>query len=115
MLPGEEAAEASFDRESHISYLKACLKSLPQCYINLDTTRLSVVYFCVLGLDILKANLHGPERDDVIEFIYANQLSSNRDDIHPGYCGFVGSTASGHSFGACCKLVLAFKSKADDT
>jgi hypothetical protein len=95
---GGRDSETSFDRESHILYFKACLKSLPQHYISLDTTRLSAVYFCVLGLDILRASLNGLERKSVIEFVYANQLSSENNEgyheRHPGHCGFMGSSAS---------------------
>lgn len=116
LWPSERNSEASFDRESHILYFKACLKSLPQHYVSLDTTRLSAVYFCVLGLDILRASLNDSEREIVIEFIYANQLSSKHTEghheRHPGYCGFMGSSASGHGFGACCKSVATLKLKA---
>jgi hypothetical protein len=112
---GGRDSETSFHRESHILYFKECLKSLPQHYVSLDTTRLSAVYFCVLGLDILRASLNDLERENVIEFVYANQLSSvnneGHHERHPGHCGFMGSSASGQGFGECCKSVVTLKLK----
>lgn len=113
--PSEGDSEALFDRESHILYFKACLKSLPQHYVSLDTTRLSAVYFCTLGLDILRASLNDLERENVIEFVYSNQLHSKNNEgcleRNPGYCGFMGSAACGQGFGTCCKSVLIIKSE----
>lgn len=94
-----------FDRKSHVEYFQACLKVLPHYYVGLDTTRLSAVYFCTLGLDILGAGLEGAERESVIEFVYSNQLDSNLGKSLPGYCGFVGSSYCGQNFGGCCRFV----------
>ena len=92
-----------FDRKSHIEYFQSCLKILPHYYVGLDTTRLSAVYFCTLGLDILGAGLKGDEREIVIEFVYSNQLDNNLDQSPPGYCGFIGSSYCGQTFGGCCR------------
>ena len=91
-----------FDRESHIGYFRSCLQVLPHHYVGLDTTRLSAVYFCALGLDILGACLQGPDRDEVIEYVYSNQLDSNQSQYLPGYCGFIGSSYCGKP-SECCR------------
>ena len=112
-IDDEEAAmdcsadfQSDFDQKSHIEYFQACLKVLPHYYVGLDTTRLSAVYFCTLGLDILGAGLKGDERESVIEFVYSNQLDSNLDQPPPGYCGFIGSSYCGQTFGGCCRSPL---------
>ena len=107
-----------FDRESHVEYFRSCLKVLPHYYVGLDTTRLSAVYFCTLGLDLLGAELEGSERERVIDFVYSNQLDADhsQSESRPEYCGFVGSSYCGHSFGSCCRLaervIVHFTSRA---
>ena len=97
-------AASVFDRGAHIEYFKSCLKVLPHYYVGLDTTRLSAVYFCTLGLDLLGSCLESSERESVIEFIYSNQLDPGQGKSLPGYCGFIGSSYCGQSFGTCCRF-----------
>lgn len=125
--------ENIFHTESHIDYFKTCLKILPSYYVGLDTTRLTAIYFCTLGLDILGYNLVGEERDSVINFIYSNQLNTgssekllinssnnslgrskfshvdyidnNLNGRNAGHCGFIGSSFCGQPFLECCRYL----------
>jgi geranylgeranyl transferase type-1 subunit beta len=93
-----------FYRDSHINYFKACLDILPHHYVSLDTTRLSAIYFCTLGLDLLGSPLEGADRENVINYIYSNQLipdKNDESDSFHGRCGFIGSSFCGQPFGEC--------------
>jgi geranylgeranyl transferase type-1 subunit beta len=93
-----------FYRDSHINYFKACLDILPHHYVSLDTTRLSAIYFCTLGLDLLGSPLEGADRENVINYVYSNQLIPDESDVSycfHGHCGFIGSSFCGQPFGEC--------------
>ena len=47
--------ELELNVEKHVAYFLYHLKSLPAPYSALDTTRMTVLYFCVSGLDMLEA------------------------------------------------------------
>lgn len=42
-------------RTRHVKYFKRCLTSLPEQYISLDLNRMTLLYFCVVALDLLGA------------------------------------------------------------
>ena len=89
-------------RDKVVQYLRASLQQLPRIYVGLDATRLSAIYFCVNGLDILGA-LDEIDKAAVIEFIYAMQLTKSPSDrLCPGMFGFAG-TFLGIPFGECCQ------------
>ena len=78
------------------------LGRLPEPYTQLDSSRLTVVYFCVVGLDLLGA-LDGMDAECkrlIVEYVYAQQLPTAL-----GHHGFLG-TYQGHPFGSClCNLM----------
>ena len=41
----------------HVNYFRAMLQSLPTEYLELDTSRMTVLYFCVVGLDMLTGDV----------------------------------------------------------
>jgi len=80
-----------FNRSEHITYYKHCLQGLPGDYIELDTQRIVLLYFCVLGLDVLGglSDLTHEEKNNIIGFVTNNKLKIEFN----GVCtqGFVGS------------------------
>lgn len=80
-----------FKRSEHVTYYKHCLQGLPADYIELDTQRIVLLYFCVLGLDVLGAlsELTCLEKESIIGFVTNNKLKVE----YNGVCtqGFVGS------------------------
>ena len=47
------ANEPRADVANHVRFLRMHLRMLPQPYLSLDTSRMTALYFCVVGLDIL--------------------------------------------------------------
>ena len=69
----------------HIKYFLTNLRGLPTPYSAADTNRMTLVFFCVSALDILgalegdDAVLTQADKDRIIDWIYANQVSRLRD------------------------------------
>ena len=81
------------------------LGRLPEPYTQLDSSRLTVIYFCVVGLDLLGEldSMDEVGKRVIIDYIYAQQLN----DTHTshGHRGFLG-TYQGQPFGSClCNLM----------
>jgi geranylgeranyl transferase type-1 subunit beta len=87
-----------FHHAKHLQYVLLSLKLLPHHYVQLDSSRLTALYFIVISLDMLKG-IDSPSvsREQLIEFIYMHQLSPSNDKeiIENGYFGFVGGTFLG--------------------
>jgi len=47
----------SFHTHLHVNYFRAMLHSLPLEYLEMDTSRMTVLYFCIIGLDILTGDV----------------------------------------------------------
>jgi geranylgeranyl transferase type-1 subunit beta len=71
MLPS--AHTPCFNVGLHVKYFLKCLDVLPQPYTSLDTNRLTVVYFCVAGLDVLGA-MDKVDAQRIIRWVYAQQV-----------------------------------------
>jgi geranylgeranyl transferase type-1 subunit beta len=84
--------------KAHINYLKTCLKELPDAYISAETSLCSLLYFSVVGLDILNQldELPIKFRKDIIEHVYSLQLNPDIDRISCDCCGFIGSHYLAH-------------------
>lgn len=90
---------ASFKRSDHIQYfISTLMKGLPEPYVMLDTSRLTAVYFAVMGLDVLGA-LDQIDKQRVIDYILAMQIPADKTGCNPGHCGFIGSSFLGQPFG----------------
>ncbi|KAL7526746.1 hypothetical protein ACHAXR_002823 [Thalassiosira sp. AJA248-18] len=80
-----------FERLRHIRYFTNCLQRLPKQYSSADTTRLTLVHFCVQALDILgclpDADCCGKveeevyiRREAIVEWIYGLQTLPTTPD-----------------------------------
>uniref|UniRef100_A0A7S4Q3J6 Prenyltransferase alpha-alpha toroid domain-containing protein n=1 Tax=Alexandrium monilatum TaxID=311494 RepID=A0A7S4Q3J6_9DINO len=79
-----------FALERHGDYFKMHMRVLHWHYKTMDTNRLTLLYFCVSGLDLL-GMLDGVDRAEVVDFIYS--LQSPHPDLggfygYPRVCGF---------------------------
>jgi geranylgeranyl transferase type-1 subunit beta len=79
---------------AHAAYFRALLHSLPDYYVSLETTRLTAIYFCVVGLDILGEldDDSNVDRQRVIDYILSLQVKDDQ------YGGFIGGTFQGQSY-----------------
>ena len=78
----------SFTRDAHIKHLTTLLKELPKQYSPYSHDILTVTYFIVCGLDMLKALESAPfTKKQIIEWVYSHQLPSSSK-----YSGFLGGS-----------------------
>ena len=106
MAAKTQAPPPPISREATIKYFVYHLKCLPDAYITLDTTRLTVCYFCLSGLDLLDALDAIPQgKQAIVDWIYSLQVVAAEDggqDNHGGCdkhewrdCGFIGGGFAG--------------------
>ncbi|XP_077290980.1 geranylgeranyl transferase type-1 subunit beta [Arctopsyche grandis] len=90
MCSGGGAVECS----RHARYFMHFLTALPAALAAHDTTRLSIAYFAVSGLDVLNSlhSLSNQMTKDLIEWIYSLQIIPENEDDDMTVCGFQGST-----------------------
>ncbi|KAK1603318.1 hypothetical protein QYE76_018650 [Lolium multiflorum] len=92
---GDRAGEdqlAGFARGRHAAYLQAMALELPRDYANQEVMHLTLAYFAVAGLSLLRA-LDWVNRDDIAEWILSFQVHPEaNDDFDSGqFYGFCGS------------------------
>eukprot|EP00584_Thalassiosira_punctigera_P009989 CAMPEP_0172538250 /NCGR_PEP_ID=MMETSP1067-20121228/9674_1 /TAXON_ID=265564 ORGANISM="Thalassiosira punctigera, Strain Tpunct2005C2" /NCGR_SAMPLE_ID=MMETSP1067 /ASSEMBLY_ACC=CAM_ASM_000444 /LENGTH=483 /DNA_ID=CAMNT_0013323707 /DNA_START=72 /DNA_END=1523 /DNA_ORIENTATION=+ len=111
-----------FERLRHIRYFSNSLRNLPKQYSSADTTRLTLVHFCVQSLDILEClpehadccgeverEIYIYNREEIIEWIYGLQtlptLVKSRESDDGGessstttFAGYVGGGFKGGTY-----------------
>lgn len=68
--------------ERQARFLRMHIHLLSEHYLTLDTSRLTALYFCLVGLDLLNQQLD----QSIVDWIYARQVSG----------GFSGATSNAH-------------------
>jgi geranylgeranyl transferase type-1 subunit beta len=89
------------DVDKHVRYFQSCLEELPQPYTGLETSRLTVIYFSVVALDVL-GQLDLVDRRRVVTYVKSMLITN----IYAGepVCGFIGSPFLGQqAFGGMCE------------
>ena len=102
----------TFALQNHVNYFLYHLRMLPEAYLSLDTNRLTVVYFCVSGLDIChyfdcsecselsecipleylkKIEKQKKLKETIVNWVYSLQVSRGFLDDSFKKCGFRGS------------------------
>lgn len=89
-------AEEAFFRMKHLQYFMVNARELPEDYLELDTNRITILYFAVVGLDLLNS-LHVLNREQCIDYVYQLQLPTDGMLSQPGRFGFIGGTFMGHN------------------
>ncbi|KAI8334966.1 terpenoid cyclases/protein prenyltransferase alpha-alpha toroid [Chlamydoabsidia padenii] len=90
-----------FQRDKHIQYFLSNLRMLPSLYTETETNRMTLAYFCLGGLELLGAldsHVSDHNKQDWIEWIYAQQILPSTDGQNDAHCGFRGSSWSGRPF-----------------
>ncbi|CAH1796387.1 unnamed protein product [Owenia fusiformis] len=88
-----------FLREKHIKFFCRCLQVLPDRYASLDTSRMTVAFFGLSGLDLLNG-LDAIEKDkeNIIDWIYSLQVLPDENESNLDLCGFRGSSTIGDPY-----------------
>ncbi|XP_078531649.1 geranylgeranyl transferase type-1 subunit beta [Lissotriton helveticus] len=94
-LSGEERMD--FLRDRHVHFFQRCLQMLPEGYSSLETSRLTIAFFAISGLDMLDA-LKAVNSAEIIEWIYSLQVLPTEDRSNLSHCGFRGSSYLGVPF-----------------
>ncbi|XP_053611621.1 geranylgeranyl transferase type-1 subunit beta [Plodia interpunctella] len=78
----------------HVKYFMRFLNILPSSLSSHDTTRVTIAYFSVCGLDVLGSisSLSVELRDRIVEWIYMLQVHPNKENGDMSMCGFQGSS-----------------------
>ncbi|XP_045216275.2 geranylgeranyl transferase type-1 subunit beta-like [Mercenaria mercenaria] len=89
----------NFLREKHIKFFQRCLQILPARYSSLDTSRMTIAFFAISGLDMLNA-LDTLEKDkkNIIDWIYSLQVLPNIQESNMNHCGFRGCSSMGNPY-----------------
>ncbi|KAK7933199.1 hypothetical protein WMY93_004095 [Mugilogobius chulae] len=90
----EEFEQIDFLRDRHVRFFQRTLQILPERYSSLETTRLTIVFFALSGLDVLDA-LEVIDKNSMIEWIYSHQVLPTEDQSNLSHCGFRGSSHIG--------------------
>jgi hypothetical protein len=99
----QEAVVVDVNRKLLVKFFKLHLGLIPEPYVVLDTSRITVIYFCVVGLDLLSEldSLGSQMKAQIIDFVYAQQLSPPPNDNNDkGHRGFLGPF-QGQTYGQC--------------
>lgn len=78
--------KTSFEKEKHVKYFLKHLEILPSPYASQDTNRLTILYFCLCGLDIMKSIDLVKNKKEIIDFIYSLKIKDEKKG------GFIGGT-----------------------
>ncbi|MGH0163438.1 UNVERIFIED_CONTAM: hypothetical protein FKN15_067516 [Acipenser sinensis] len=92
--PVEEFEEIDFLKDRHVIFFQRCLQILPERYSSLETSRLTIVFFALSGLDMLNT-LDVVDKPSLIEYVYSLQVLPTEDKSNLGRCGFRGSSHLG--------------------
>ena len=91
-LGGLLSLYTSMELDRHVAYFCSCLQGLPTPYTGLETSRLTVIYFSVVALDMMD-RLKDVDRERVLEFTKSMLVTTTRDG--EDVCGFIGSSFLG--------------------
>lgn len=96
-----EYSNSTLSLKRHVRFFKMCLQALPSSYSSLDTSRLTVAFFALSGLDVLNSlDVIESEKKDIINWIYSLQVLPDPDNTDESLsrCGFRGSSTIGLTF-----------------
>jgi len=87
--------------DKHVKYFIRCLNALPGAYTSIDTSRMTILFFALSGLDLLNAlDKIENDKNKIIDWIYSLQIlpDENTADKDTKKCGFRGSSFLGGEF-----------------
>ncbi|KAL0870613.1 hypothetical protein ABMA27_005573 [Loxostege sticticalis] len=86
----------------HVKYFMRFLNILPSSLSSHDTTRVTIAYFSVCGLDVLGSisSINLELRQRIVDWIYQLQVHPNKESGDMSSCGFQGSSTINIDLGA---------------
>ncbi|OVA06247.1 Prenyltransferase/squalene oxidase [Macleaya cordata] len=89
------SSSSSFDKDRHVRYLEMMYQTIPSEYQEQEINRLTLAYFVISGLDILRA-LDRVDKEQVVNWVLSFQAHpKNKADLGNGwFYGFYGSRTS---------------------
>ncbi|KAG7156320.1 geranylgeranyl transferase type-1 subunit beta-like [Homarus americanus] len=89
------AEDYQFLRTRHIKFLQRCLRVLPYSAVTFDTSRMTVLFFALSGLDLLDGlkEVEKTEMQHIINWIYSLQILPGDDKDQLANAGFRGGTS----------------------
>jgi len=96
--------EVTFQREKHVKFLLRSLNVMPKEYSGQDTSRITLLYFVVAGLDVLGELHRIPDKQKIIDFVNSCQILPDKDEPekYSHNFGFRGSPFFGTKFNPKC-------------
>lgn len=94
-----------FLRARHVKFFTMHLKLLPSFYAAMDNSRMTLMYFSLSALDVMKELdnvVSDTEKKQMIDWIYAMQVTPTQKG-DTSRCGFRGSPYTGISFEPSCE------------
>ncbi|RUS26239.1 terpenoid cyclases/protein prenyltransferase alpha-alpha toroid [Jimgerdemannia flammicorona] len=94
---------SDFSFKKHVAYFKRSLSMLPYNYTETDTSRMTLAFFCLSGLEllgVLDEEISAADKQDYVDWIYAQQILPDTADpsLNELHCGFRGSSWPGRPF-----------------
>ncbi|XP_068127776.1 geranylgeranyl transferase type-1 subunit beta isoform X1 [Hyperolius riggenbachi] len=83
--------------DRHVRYFQRSLQALPEQCASLETSRLTIAFFALSGLDMLDS-LNVLNKVEIVEWIYSLQVLPTEDKSNISRCGFRGSSCLGLLF-----------------
>lgn len=85
--------------KKHIKFMQRMIGVLPSGLAALDSSRMTVLFFALSGLDVLNSiDTILNERNEIISWIYAQQILSSDGEDNKSKCGFRGAPFLGGDF-----------------
>jgi len=94
----ESKYDERLDVPKHVKYFQGHLNVLPHFYGSQDSNRMTILFFCLGGLDVLgklDEAIDEKRRNEIIEWVYAMQITPDQNDSNLERCGFRGGNILG--------------------
>uniref|UniRef100_A0A8D8PUR5 Geranylgeranyl transferase type-1 subunit beta n=1 Tax=Cacopsylla melanoneura TaxID=428564 RepID=A0A8D8PUR5_9HEMI len=88
--------QEEFNKSKHAKYFHLHLNMLPEKCSSFDSTRITLLFFAISGLDVLDCLdtiINPNRREEIIGWIYRLQVLPNEQHSNLDACGFLGSTS----------------------
>ncbi|KAM7265738.1 hypothetical protein ACFE04_003421 [Oxalis oulophora] len=95
-IPCYSSMKQLFDRDRHVAYLQMMYQILPHHYQSQEINHLTLAYFVISGLYLLRAH-HHVDKEEIATWVLSFQASRPKDEAeldHGKFYGFHGSRTS---------------------
>ncbi|KAL1453666.1 hypothetical protein WDU94_009986 [Cyamophila willieti] len=99
-----DSFQEEFRKSKHAKYFELHLNMLPEKCSSFDSTRITLLFFAISGLDVLdclNTVIQPIRRQEIIDWIYRLQVLPNENSTNLDACGFQGSTSLNFNLEGC--------------